>query len=140
MARIGGSNRVRDELTQAFADGRGVTAKVRWVTKQDNEGRNRWIHCTPLQGSNGSIGVWMVVIVDEETSEKRYKMAPPVDPTTRSSRAPTPFDMQEDTSLRDFALKNGGRSREPTLRNQSSVISEHTVDLEGDGSLYSLRI
>ncbi|TVY34183.1 Phototropin [Lachnellula subtilissima] len=140
MARIGGSNRVRDELTQAFADGRGVTAKVRWVTKQDNEGRNRWIHCTPLQGSNGSIGVWMVVIVDEETSEKRYKMAPPVDATTRSSRAPTPFGMQEDASLRDFALTNGGRSREPTLRNQSSIISQHTVDLEGEGSLYSLRI
>ena len=50
MAKIGGSNRVREELTQALADGRGVTAKVRWVSRRDSEGRNRWIHCTPLIG------------------------------------------------------------------------------------------
>jgi hypothetical protein len=41
MAKIGGSSRVRDELTQALADGRGVTAKVRWVSKHGMEGRNR---------------------------------------------------------------------------------------------------
>ncbi|TVY21909.1 Phototropin-2 [Lachnellula arida] len=138
MARIGGSNRVRDELTKAFADGRGVTAKVRWLTKQDNEGRNRWIHCTPLLGNNGSVGVWMVVIVDEETSEKRYRMAPPVDLT--SKKAPTTLGRQEDASLRDFAHINGGRSKEPSLRGQGSVKSNSTGDLEGDGSLYSLRI
>ncbi|TVY47604.1 Phototropin [Lachnellula occidentalis] len=138
MARIGGSNRVRDELTQAFADGRGVTAKVRWVTKQDSEGRNRWIHCTPLQGSNGSIGVWMVVIVDEETNEKRYKMAPPVDLT--SMRSPTPLARHGDASLRDFALDSGGRSREPSLRGQRSIINYDMDDQEGGGSLYSLRI
>lgn len=45
MDKIGGSPRVREELTQALADGRGVTAKVKWVTKGDVEGRNRWIHC-----------------------------------------------------------------------------------------------
>lgn len=138
MARIGGSNRVRDELTQAFADGRGVTAKVRWVTKQDSEGRNRWIHCTPLQGINGSIGVWMVVIVDEETNEKRYKIAPPVDLTAR--RAPTPLGRQDDAIPSNFAYMNDGRSREPSLRGQGSVKSHDSGDLEGEGSLYSLRI
>ncbi|KAK4918702.1 hypothetical protein LTR66_016853, partial [Elasticomyces elasticus] len=66
LSRIGGSTRVREELTAALADGRGVTAKVRWVTKHDEEGRNKWIHCTPLVGMNGQIGVWMVVIVDDE--------------------------------------------------------------------------
>ena len=44
MNKIGGSPRVREELTQALADGRGVTAKVRWVSKSDMDGRNRWIH------------------------------------------------------------------------------------------------
>ena len=44
MNKIGGSPRVREELTQAFADGRGVTAKVRWISKTDTEGRSRWIH------------------------------------------------------------------------------------------------
>lgn len=66
MNKIGGSNRVREELTAALAEGRGVTAKVRWVSKHDEEGRNKWIHCTPLIGVGGTIGVWMVVIVDDE--------------------------------------------------------------------------
>lgn len=76
MNKIGGSDRVRDELTAALAEGRGVTAKVRWVTNsqkclngapiEEKEGRNKWIHCTPLVGSTGQIGVWMVVIVDVE--------------------------------------------------------------------------
>ncbi|KAI9724814.1 MAG: hypothetical protein M1812_000090 [Candelaria pacifica] len=79
MNKIGGSTRVRDDLTEALAEGRGVTAKVRWISKADSEeGRNRWIHCTPLMGSNSQIGVWMVVIVDEESPSKRWKLAPPV--------------------------------------------------------------
>jgi hypothetical protein len=59
-----------------------VTAKVRWVSGRpgEEEGRARWVHCTPLLGSNGVVGVWMVVIVDEEGYEpvRRFKMAPPV--------------------------------------------------------------
>lgn len=81
MNKIGGSNRVRDELTAALAEGRGVTAKVRWVSRSDEEGRNRWIHCTPLLGSNGQIGVWMVVLIDDDNEmHRRWKQAPPVDP------------------------------------------------------------
>lgn len=81
MNKIGGSRRVQDELTTAFAEGRGVTAKVRWVSKADEDGRNRWIHCTPLLGSNGQIGVWMVVLVDDDQElSRRWKQAPPVGP------------------------------------------------------------
>lgn len=81
MDRIGGSSRVRDELSTALAEGRGVTAKVRWVSKADEDGRNRWIHCTPLLGSNGQIGVWMVVLVDDDQElSRRWKQAPPVAP------------------------------------------------------------
>lgn len=105
MNRIGGSNRVREELTAALAEGRGVTAKVRWVSgkiqssnnnnaspssgsggagapgqeaDQANNpaaGRNRWIHCTPLVGVNGHIGVWMIVIVDDEKEKMRRQFA-----------------------------------------------------------------
>ncbi|KID86814.1 PAS-like protein [Metarhizium guizhouense ARSEF 977] len=32
----------------------------------DEIGRSRWLHCTPLTGSNGHVGVWMIVIIDEE--------------------------------------------------------------------------
>lgn len=81
LDKIGGSARVRDELSTALADGRGVTAKVRWVSKHDEDGRNRWIHCTPLLGSNGQIGVWMVVLVDDDQElARKWKQAPPVAP------------------------------------------------------------
>lgn len=72
MSRIGGSRRVRDELARAFAAGQGVTARVRWVPggsgggDNSGAGRPRWIHCTPLIGSNMGVGVWIVVIVDED--------------------------------------------------------------------------
>jgi hypothetical protein len=84
MSKIGGSSRVQDELTAALAEGRGVTAKIRWITRHDEEGRPRWIHCTPLLGANGAIGVWMVVLVDDEEERangggRRWKQAPPVD-------------------------------------------------------------
>ncbi|KAK4693603.1 hypothetical protein P7C71_g3830, partial [Lecanoromycetidae sp. Uapishka_2] len=81
LDKIGGSARVREELSTALAEGRGVTAKVRWVAKVDEDGRNRWIHCTPLLGSNGSIGVWMVVLVDDDQElSRKWKQAPPVAP------------------------------------------------------------
>ncbi len=87
MQKIGGSSRVREELTHALADGRGVTAKVRWISKADEDGRNRWIHCTPLLGSNGQIGVWMVVLVDDEIKgQRRYREAPPVTVESREPR------------------------------------------------------
>ncbi|ESZ92988.1 hypothetical protein SBOR_6609 [Sclerotinia borealis F-4128] len=150
MSKIGGSNRVREELTQALADGRGVTAKVRWVTKDDLEGRPRWIHCTPLIGSNGAIGVWMIVVVDDEATQqnsKRYRLAPAIDP--RFGRS-IPFVGKADSSagsIRDFSLTDhhgpsGGRGAGYPPRTPGSLRS-----LEGDegeslrsGSPYTLRI
>jgi hypothetical protein len=68
-----------------------VTAKIRWLARPDEdgegEGRPRWIHCTPLLGHTGAVGVWMVVLIDEEgsrdsiTANRRFRTAPPV-PTT----------------------------------------------------------
>jgi hypothetical protein len=77
---------VRSDLAAALAEGRGVTAKIRWLTKADldgeGEGRPRWIHCTPLLGHSGAVGVWMIVLVDEEGpnggSGRRFRTAPPV--------------------------------------------------------------
>ncbi|KAK0635536.1 hypothetical protein B0T17DRAFT_612388 [Bombardia bombarda] len=89
LSRIGGPGQVREELARAFRDGTVVTARIRWVSKLDREGRSRWIHCTPLLGSNGAVGVWMVVIVDgdedegEDGGQKRgsrnSRLAPPVE-------------------------------------------------------------
>ncbi|KAK3675373.1 hypothetical protein LTR78_004883 [Recurvomyces mirabilis] len=70
LHRIGGSSRVRSDLATALSEGRGVTAKIRWLTRADEsgdgEGRPRWIHCTPLLGHSGAVGVWMIVLVEEE--------------------------------------------------------------------------
>ncbi|KAA8568384.1 hypothetical protein EYC84_007420 [Monilinia fructicola] len=149
MAKIGGSNRVREELTQALADGRGVTAKVRWVTKDDLEGRPRWIHCTPLIGSNGAIGVWMVVIVDDETlqqNNKRYRLAPAVDP--RFGRS-IPFTSKADSSagsIRDFSLINHGPNDNRAGAGHPPRTPRSPRSFEGDdgslrsGSPYTLRI
>ncbi|KAH8652451.1 hypothetical protein BX600DRAFT_516485 [Xylariales sp. PMI_506] len=98
LSRLGGSSRLRDAIEQAFADGHGVTAKVRWISgkkgldTEDNSaagngnnaggpGRGRWIHTTPLLGGNGAVGVWMVVLVDDENEAKMRskKEAPPVE-------------------------------------------------------------
>ncbi|KAK1817169.1 hypothetical protein LTR12_008464 [Friedmanniomyces endolithicus] len=90
LHRIGGSPRVRTDLSAALSEGRGVTAKIRWLTKADEsgdgEGRPRWIHCTPLLGHSGAVGVWMIILVDEEGSRggelggtgRRFRPAPPV--------------------------------------------------------------
>ncbi|PTU19980.1 hypothetical protein P175DRAFT_0509942 [Aspergillus ochraceoroseus IBT 24754] len=66
LSRIGSSNGVREELIQALMQGRSVTARIKWLTKFNTEGRSRWVHCTPLLASNGEVGVWMVVVVDDE--------------------------------------------------------------------------
>lgn len=81
MSRIGGSGKVREAIAQAFADGNGVTAKVRWISRSGTADRGRWIHCTPLLGSNGAVGVWMVVLVDDEqeVATRPVRDAPPVD-------------------------------------------------------------
>ena len=85
-----------------------MTAKVRWLAKADpdgeGEGRPRWIHCTPLLGHSGSVGVWMIVLVDEEGSResiginRRFRPAPPVATNTnihnRERRTLNTYDME----------------------------------------------
>lgn len=90
LDRIGGSTRIRNSVADALTDSsRGVTAKIRWLTSPKasldadhvDEGRPRWIHCTPLLGLTGTVGVWMVVLVDDEkqpNSVRRFRPAPPV--------------------------------------------------------------
>ncbi|GAP90787.2 putative nonphototropic hypocotyl protein 1 [Rosellinia necatrix] len=54
-------------------------------------GRNRWIHATPLLGVDGTVGVWMVILIDDE--EKRRGLgAPPVEACNLERRRP--FDVQ----------------------------------------------
>lgn len=128
MSKIGGSNRVRDELTAAFAEGRGVTAKVRWITKTDDDGRNKWIHCTPLLGVNGQIGVWMVVIVNEEISSRRIatggRQAPPV-----PERSRTPATVKSHTPRNSNGQMNGKHPGIEQDEDRRSVRAESETSL-----------
>ncbi|KAJ5618115.1 hypothetical protein N7537_003229 [Penicillium hordei] len=65
LSRIGSSSAVKDDLLKAMKVGRSVTSRIKWTTRSNPDGRNRWVHCTPLLASNGQVGVWMVVVVDD---------------------------------------------------------------------------
>lgn len=122
MDRIGSSERVREELVAALADGRGVTAKVRWMSR-DDEGRNRWIHCTPLLGANGSIGVWMVILVDDDSSKpvRRFRQAPPIAMDIHKSAYSTP-------PVRGYA---NGRSLDAGSRPQTAFSEYASIGMRG---------
>jgi hypothetical protein len=150
LDRIGGSMRVRESVGAALADGsRGVTAKIRWLpravpdlTDSYEEGRPRWIHCTPLLGNSGAVGVWMVVLVDEEKHSnpvRRFRQAPPVANDLRRNGA----GMVSENYFDDF----DGDSSPATPRTASLVNSQsrgpgaarhYTIDMRGSSSLRHL--
>ncbi|KAF2151249.1 hypothetical protein K461DRAFT_228555 [Myriangium duriaei CBS 260.36] len=70
MDRIDGPRGVKEGIRDAMAHGTSVTAKVNWVPlpgdRDHGEVRQRWLHCTPLIGSDERVGVWMVVMVEKE--------------------------------------------------------------------------
>lgn len=91
LSRIGGPAHVREGLSDAFESGAAVTAKVTWLPNgrasedvgdgmngdsrpgsrrggplSDDGQRIRYISCTPLLGSDDQVGVWMVVMVENE--------------------------------------------------------------------------
>lgn len=127
LSRIGGSARVRDELTTALSEGRGVTAKVRWVSGRngEEEGRARWIHCTPLLGHNGAVGVWMIVLIDDENSApaRRFREAPPVAIDLGPSRHGMQ-DVETDVSISVNGHPQSDRTEE--YAKQTAVPTKHS--------------
>lgn len=104
MDKLGGSSRVRYELTQALEGGREVTAKVRWTPNADNEPQDRWIFFTPLVGSKGEVGVWMAILEDDipETMERVQSAKAPRPSRSMGTTSPIPelsepgdFDIHE---------------------------------------------
>ncbi|KXJ92767.1 hypothetical protein Micbo1qcDRAFT_50919 [Microdochium bolleyi] len=141
MDRIGGSRHVKDALTQAFADGHGVTAKVRWLSdvrskrqsQGDKEsaavGKGRWIHCTPLIGGNGAVGVWMVVLVEDEAeaSVRRPREAPPV------TRQIGHNGHQDQHDLERQSISNGGHGGvQPPRSSHGQAQSQRGYHRRGD--------
>jgi hypothetical protein len=66
MDRIGGPQHIREGLLEALTQGVGVTARISWLThsaqanRNSAQGKPRWVHCTPLLGSDENVGVWMI--------------------------------------------------------------------------------
>jgi len=110
------------------------------------KGRSRWIHTTPLLGVNGAVGVWMVILVDDETAdwenerEKGKAVVPPVQPSStltmrgrtkekekeKWSRPRMPFDGTEDitTSEEDGTASNASNSLASRSHNNPDPIPE----------------
>ncbi|KAM0327729.1 hypothetical protein ACHAQA_006024 [Verticillium albo-atrum] len=142
MSKIGGSDRVREGLSQAFADGHGVTAKIRWAAKPGVEGRPRWIHCTPLVGSNGAVGVWMIVLVDDDVDPlPRHMQAPTVNVRNRRTSQPPAPRNEDSMSLSSFAAIN--RDPDASTVGDARPGSRGTWGTAGTdrpGTPYTLRI
>jgi hypothetical protein len=150
LDRIGGSVRVRDSLAHALADGsRGVTAKVRWLATASadpddvEEGRPRWIHCTPLLGPSGAVGVWMVVLVDEENQNnapRRFRNAPPVSHDVRRPGPRLPpgtygWEDSDDERPSRSHDERQSRSRQPARLNIAGPQSRRPSDYSGRNEL-----
>ncbi|KAJ4391249.1 hypothetical protein N0V93_004866 [Gnomoniopsis smithogilvyi] len=79
LDRIGGPARVREQVIEAVVQGQSVTANILWITKptsghngvEKGIGRARWLHATPLLSASGAVGVWMVVLVDDESERTK---------------------------------------------------------------------
>ena len=116
---------MRDSLSDALADGsRGVTAKIRWLPhavadleESYEEGRPRWIHCTPLLGQSGAVGVWMVVLVDEKEHShpnRRFRQAPPIPNDIRGNSLAQQSPRRQNGRLNDFDERDTYSSRGPS--------------------------
>ncbi|SMR43384.1 unnamed protein product [Zymoseptoria tritici ST99CH_1E4] len=82
--------------------------------------KSRWIHCTPLNGSDGKVGVWMVVMVEDENVTGGLKrtgtVAPAINPAQSRTVGEAMGDsrgkgVRESTGVRDMAENMTADSR-----------------------------
>lgn len=127
LNKINSSSEAYEDLTRALETGNEITSRVHWMAKRDQGGRQRWLRCTPLLSSNGQIGVWFVIIVDDEQADGRLRrQAPPVSPSI--SRNPSIADLKisgPDATDIDFDFSYPTKSHHATaVKVPGSVDSE----------------
>jgi hypothetical protein len=117
-----------------------VTAKIRWLSKAVptveeslEEGRPRWIHCTPLLGSSGSVGVWMVVLIDEErhaAPSRRFRQAPPIahDVRNRNDSGRNRLDDYDDLDFEPGFSSRSASRMEGQIHNTNGAPRHAIVD------------
>ena len=136
LERIGGSPHVKSELDQALKEGRGVTARIRWVSRAGREGRSRWIHFTPLLRSDGQIGVWVAILVDDDEdvdSRGKHQDTTTSDirigkPTNRQPIAQRPMAQPEKTGHKPKISWSGPEVDPESRRASLHWMSQHTQD------------
>ncbi|KAF2214731.1 hypothetical protein CERZMDRAFT_37005 [Cercospora zeae-maydis SCOH1-5] len=140
LDRIGGPASVREGLLDALTRGTGVTAKVTWLTSHSHTdidgGKTRWLHCTPLFGSDDRVGVWMVVICDDEAAVRTGSLSRAASTSTKGGGS----GAQHFTSSKLYAdyLKREGRDSRPMTAQtngtrNSAVMPDELHQLSGDG-------
>lgn len=130
LDRIGGPESVRAGLLDALTQGTGVTAKIAWLTAGSDSldhGKVRWIHCTPLLGSDEKVGVWMVVMVENELVTgglNRYSqvVTPGVDSVQGAQR------YTGAKLYADYLRREGRPGTGETIASTSSTRERRTVD------------
>ncbi|EME48794.1 hypothetical protein DOTSEDRAFT_40078 [Dothistroma septosporum NZE10] len=124
LDRVGGPSTVREGLMDALSRGVGVTAKLSWLSNGSDVGRPRWTHCTPLLGSDERVGVWMIVMVEDEAvtgSLNRHNTAGSI------GAAPRP-GAQQYTSSKMYADYLKHESRPGTRQSQRTNASQEQED------------
>ena len=117
--RIEGPAHVREGVLDAMSHGTSVTAKVNWSPLSGTgEVRQRWLHCTPLIGSDERVGVWMVVMVErEEVTGRLNNMtldSPNHRPTANSRpNTGTPGNQTSERLYQEY-LRRQGKGNAPT--------------------------
>lgn len=107
------------------------------VTDAEPAGRARWLHCTPLAGANMKVGVWMIVIVDDDESISRPMgvVAPPIEaPTQHHHRRPSSsmsglFDAVDESHYADPPAEAGGARTEIRPRRSSETLGIHRSEV-----------
>jgi len=149
LSRIGGPAHVREGLSDAFESGAAVTAKVTWLPNgrasedggdnmngdsrpgsrrggppSDNGQRTRYISCTPLLGSDDQVGVWMVVMVENELVTGSLASRTAALARYDGQIPPTPSEYQRESTSIDEDFSGGGgptrfeRKNSEYMRNQ----------------------
>lgn len=125
MDRVGCSSRVRDDLEHALSAGQKVTAKIQWLPGLRSH-ENAWLHCTPLQ-SAGNIGVWMIILVDEEEEFAEPAPAPASAPVQNVIDKPALNDIPQPTpweSIKHYQQADGNHGSSSTSNSSQTAFSE----------------
>ncbi|KAL1306928.1 hypothetical protein AAFC00_005570 [Neodothiora populina] len=133
LDRVGGPQHVREGVMDSLARGTSVTAKISWLTSTlgrnsqgsiSMESKPRWIHCTPLMGSDERIGVWMIVMVESEEITGMINTRPGTSEMASSPLGAASPRFTESKLYTEY-LRREGREIAPFTRSPESIFLDN---------------